>query len=290
MDVRSATSLIRKNIPFYLAGALLLLGMKYYYSCGNPDSLSWILAPTVWWVSALSKIPFTKVPRTGYVSHSYRFIIAASCSGLQFLMISMTALVFSYIHRMRTTKGKIGWMFLSAFASYLLTIFVNGFRILFSIFIPIYLGMEGSGTAGSGAARAWSIWLTPERLHTIIGAAVYFTALSAICRLGEYASRKCFAAPGTFLRENSRYQAGFCPTGTLGGWAVPAFWYFSIVLGIPFLNRAYRNRPETFTDYALLLTAVCLTVITFHCILAGICRHVNRLASGRYHKNHNNGE
>ena len=90
--------------------------------------------PTARWVSALSGIPFIKVPQTGYVSHSCRFIIAASCSGLQFLMISMTALVFSYIHRMRTIKGKIGWMALSALASYLLTIFVNGFRILFSNF------------------------------------------------------------------------------------------------------------------------------------------------------------
>ena len=54
MDIPSAKSLIRRNIPFYLAGALLLLGMKYYYSRGDPDSLSWILAPTARWVSALS--------------------------------------------------------------------------------------------------------------------------------------------------------------------------------------------------------------------------------------------
>ena len=127
MDIPSAKSLNRRNIPFYLAGALLLLGMKYYYSRGDPDSLSWILAPTARWVSALSGIPFIKVPQTGYVSHSCRFIIAASCSGLQFLMISMTALVFSYIHRMRTIKGKIGWMALSALASYLLTILSTAF-------------------------------------------------------------------------------------------------------------------------------------------------------------------
>lgn len=272
MDVRRAKSLIRQNIPFYLAGALLLLGMKYYYSRGDPDSLSWILAPTAWWVSALGNIPFTKVPRTGYVSHSYRFIIAASCSGLQFMMISMTALVFSYIHRMRTLKGKTGWMALSALASYLLTIFFNGFRILFSIFIPIYLGMAGSGTAGA------------QRLHTIIGVAVYFTALFVICRLGEYVSRKCSAATGTSGRETSLCRAGCTPIRALGGWAVPAFWYFSIVLGIPFLNRAYRNRPGTFTDYALLLTAVCLTVITLSCICAVIRGHISRLASGRSRK------
>lgn len=289
MDIRSAKSFIRQTIPFYLAGAAFLLGMKYYYSRMDCGSLSWILSPTAWWVSALSGISFIKVPQAGYVSHSYRFIIAASCSGVRFLMISAAALVFSYIHRMRTMKGKLGWMALSALASYLLTIFVNGFRILFSIFIPIYLGMTGSGTpgagmagsgtagpgtAGSGMAHAWSIWLTPERLHTIIGAAVYFTALFAICQLGEYASRRCSSVSGTSRCWNSRTRSGISPMKALGGWAVPSFWYFSLVLGIPFLNRAYRNSPGTFTDYALLLTAVCLTLVVLHGTCSAIIRHM----------------
>lgn len=306
MDIRSAKSFIRQTIPFYLAGAAFLLGMKYYYSRMDCGSLSWILSPTAWWVSALSGISFIKVPQAGYVSHSYRFIIAASCSGVRFLMISAAALVFSYIHRMRTMKGKLGWMALSALSSYLLTIFVNGFRILFSIFIPIYLGMTGSGTpgtvtagtagagmagsgtagpgtAGSGMAHAWSIWLTPERLHTIIGAAVYFTALFAICQLGEYASRRCSSvsgtsrcrnSPGTSRCRNSRPRSGISPMKALGGWAVPSFWYFSLVLGIPFLNRAYRNSPGTFTDYALLLTAVCLTLVVLHGTCSAIIRHM----------------
>ena len=283
MDIRSAKSFIRQTIPFYLAGAAFLLGMKYYYSRMDCGSLSWILSPTAWWVSALSGISFIKVPQAGYVSHSYRFIIAASCSGVRFLMISAAALVFSYIHRMRTMKGKLGWMALSALASYLLTIFVNGFRILFSIFIPIYLGMTGSGTPGAGMAHAWSIWLTPERLHTIIGAAVYFTALFAICQLGEYASRRCSSvsgtsrcrnSPGTSRCWNSRTRSGISPMKALGGWAVPSFWYFSLVLGIPFLNRAYRNSPGTFTDYALLLTAVCLTLVVLHGTCSAIIRHM----------------
>lgn len=240
MDIPSAKSLNRRNIPFYLAGALLLLGMKYYYSRGDPDSLSWILAPTARWVSALSGIPFIKVPQTGYVSHSCRFIIAASCSGLQFLMISMTALVFSYIHRMRTIKGKIGWMALSALASYLLTIFVNGFRILFSIFIPIHLGMSGTartdiygpawaetaGASGPAPARTWSIWLTPKQLHTIIGTAVYFTALFAVCQLGEYVSRKCSAAPGTIPPGKQPGPGRILPHKDPGKMGCPLFLVF----------------------------------------------------------------
>ena len=73
-----------------------------------------------------------------------------------------------------------------------------------------------------------------------------------------------------------------------GKMGCPSFWYFSIVLGIPFLNRAYRNRPQTFTDYALLLTAVCLTVITFYCICSELHRRICQLTSGRYRKKHEN--
>ena len=147
---------------------------------------------------------------------------------------------------------------------------------------------ETAGSSGPAPARAWSIWLTPKQLHTIIGTAVYFTALFAVCQLGEYVSRKCSAAPGTSHRGNSRVRAGFYHIRTLGRWAVPSFWYFSIVLGIPFLNRAYRNRPQSFTDYALLLTAVCLTVITFYCICSELHRRISRLTSGRYRKKHEN--
>ena len=57
MDIPSAKSLNRRNIPFYLAGALLLLGMKYYYSRGDPDSLSWILAPLPGGSAPLAEFP-----------------------------------------------------------------------------------------------------------------------------------------------------------------------------------------------------------------------------------------
>lgn len=279
MDIRSVKTSVRQTIPFYLAGAFLLLGMKAYYSRADCAGLSWILSPTVWWVSALSGISFIKDPRAGYVSHTYRFIIAPSCSGFRFLMISAAALIFSYIHRMRGRREKAAWMAISIVASYLLTIFVNGFRILFSIFLPIYLGMAGTAHGELPAATPRG-WLTPERLHTMIGTAVYFSSLFGICQLGEYVSQKCAASPIKSPHGSGQSRAGCSLAGTVRGWAVPSFWYFTLVLGIPVLNRAYRTRPGAFADYALLLTAVCLTIITFHGICTQIRRHAGRRKSG----------
>ena len=65
---------------------------------------------------------------------------------------------------------------------------------------------ETAGASGPAPALAWSIWLTPKQLHTIIGTAVYFTALFAVCQLGEYVSRKCSAAPGDVYKR----QCIFC--------------------------------------------------------------------------------
>jgi hypothetical protein len=49
----------------------------------------------------------------------------------------------------------------------------------------------------------------------------------------------------------------------MGIW-VPVFWYFFVVLGIPFLNRAYERRPEAFTEYAIMLGIVCTGVLAVY--------------------------
>lgn len=47
---------------------------------------------------------------------------------------------------------------------------------------------------------------------------------------------------------------------------MPMFWYFAIVLGLPFLNRAYEHESRKFTEYAVLISAVCLTVAALYCL------------------------
>ena len=72
-------------------------------------------------------------------------------------------------------------------------------------------------------------WLSPEQLHTVIGIAVYFTALFA------------------------GYQAA--DTGMR--WISPVFWYFFLILGIPLLNHSYKRHGKRFAEYAVQIFIVC---------------------------------
>lgn len=260
---------IRDNLFFYLIGLTFILGIKYYYSSADTDSLRWILAPTAWWAGILGGIPFEYVSPAGYVSHSFRFIIAASCSGVQFMIISTSALIFSFVHRMKTWKKKMGWTITSLAFSYLSTVLINGIRIVLAIYIPLML--QGSNHYGA--------WLTPERLHTIIGIAVYFSSLFILYRGADSFSwnisgQAGYSLTGTCLPPRS----GEVLTQTLSRYRAPVFWYFAIVLGIPLLNRAYRSEGARFAQYALLMSAVCLAILFLVCLITVLIQHKNILS------------
>lgn len=274
MTFNKAKSFIWKNRIYYLAGFVIVFGLKYFYSKAGSNELKWILTPTAWWVRILSGIAFEYEPHVGYVSHDARFIIASSCSGVQFMIISMATLIYSYVHRMRTMGKGFCWISLSIGASYLLTIFVNGFRIVFSIYLPLYLSRT-DGYRG---------WITPEKLHTITGIVVYFTSLFAIYHIAGYISHNIACKQ----EENPEpvdcmdlKHPGQSFTEMLGSYLPPVFWYFSIALGIPFLNRAYKNDGGRFMEYAALMTAVCLTILCLFCLITIIRKHIGR------RKNHN---
>lgn len=220
-------TLIKSNRIFYLAGILLIFGMKYFYSRSTVNSLTWLLAPTVWWVQVLSGIPFHFVPCAGYVNHTYQFVIARSCSGMQFMIITIATLLFPFIPHMETCRKKIRWTISILPASYILTILVNVIRILLSIYLPVIMAKSLSGG-----------FLTPSRLHTLIGTFVYFTSLFLIYHLAGLFSRRSFPE--------------ILP---------PVFFYLALVLGVPLLNRAWQNGEKQFAEYALLVVCVCLTVL-----------------------------
>lgn len=233
-------SSIRQNWFFYLLGTAIILTLKLFYRNAGPDELKWILTPTARWVSILSGIDFQYEPQLGYVSHSFQFIIATSCSGVQFMLVCIAVLLFSHLHRLGTKKSSLCWFIASIAASWVYTVFINGFRITASIYLPLALGK--TGILGG--------WLTPERLHTAIGTAVYFMGLLALYRAAGYAS----------LKIAGIYSAVSPPTG-IQKYLSPVLWYFGIVLGIPFLNRAVRRDWGNFGEYALLVTTLCLVFL-----------------------------
>ncbi len=242
--------IMKKNFCIYIPAVLLVLAVKIFYRAADSDSLLWILAPTTWWVRILSGIPFAYSAQVGYVSHAYRFIIAPSCSGVRFLLLVFVMLVFSYTHMAASVRKKYCWMGFSAIFAYASTIFVNGIRITVSIYLPLVLKDAG----------LMSGWLNAQRLHTIIGTSVYFSMLFVVYGIAGKICRRLFACTESQfpmpLREDDRrgQKNSRCLTA-------PVFWYFVMVLGIPFAGRLYRNDWAGFWQYTFLVTGVCTSVV-----------------------------
>ncbi len=317
MNTQKITGFLRQNLLFYTLGFFILFGMKYYYSQADAENLRWILGPTARWVEALSGIPFVYAPGMGYANHSLRFLIAPSCSGVQFLIITAAMLIFSFVHAAadfrfpghsslkrsslpircghhgqdlaetagtasdadtatstqaadpektlpatgkppqgsalaRTGKG-LCWILVSLLLSYLFTVFVNGLRIIAAIYLPLFFERF----------HVFRGFLTADRLHTMIGAVVYFAALLTI---HQFVGLLFAQAHGTDKRQ--------APALLLRKCLSPVFWYFSIVLGIPFLNRAYQKSGAGFTDFCLLVTLCCGSVLLLYGLVFLICRRL----------------
>lgn len=253
MTLKKEIDLLRQNFIFYLAGILMILGLKCYYRQADCDSLLWILAPTTWWVQLLSKIPFTYISGTGYVNHSLRLLIAPSCSGVRFMTIVFATLVFSFVHMVASSQNSPAsespqsphpkvkgfcWIAASALLSWLFTVVVNGLRIITAIYLPLYL--EDVGLMKG--------MLTQDRLHTMIGVVIYFIALLTIYRL-----------IGRFVQKRPLHKC-----------ASPAFWYFMLTLGLPFLHRT-GNGSADFAEFAVLVIGCC-TLILLPYIIVMFCQ------------------
>lgn len=228
MDKTQIRTRIQNNWPLYTAVFLVTLVMRYFCRTNDTDTLIWILAPTVRWARILGGISFEYLPHQGYVNHGYQFLVAASCSGSRFMLLTFLMLVFMPAGtREKGKRSKCGRLLFSMSWAYLCTVFVNGIRIVLSVRVPIMLEelhlMEG--------------WLTPDRLHTLLGTVTYFTSLCVI------------------------YWCAASNTGNIR-LLVPVFWYLLIVLVLPLSKRIWRNEWAGFGEYAVLIAGVCMAVGT----------------------------
>lgn len=249
MNSYSFKEMLQKNFIFYLMGILTLLFLKLFYAKASCEALRWILGPTARFVTLMTGISFSYEPGMGYVNHSLKYVIAPSCSGVRFLIILISMLIFSFVHRAK--KGFL-WTVLSLPVSYVLTVLVNVLRIILAIYIPLFLRQTGF----------YSSYLTQDTLHTAIGTATYFASLLVIYHLTD----ACFVKPSGKQKKSRNLQ-----------YLVPAFWYFMIVLGIPFLNHAYTKSGEKFTGYAALISFVCLPILLLFCLIGTIRKRFKAL-------------
>lgn len=239
-----AKTTVKKYWFLYLLSIGILAALKYAGRITDSNALTWILTPTTRWVSILCNIPFEYLPHEGYVNHVHQFLIAPSCSGIRFMMITFLMLVFSFLYQMNDTRVGYLWFFLSAAFSYTSTIFVNGIRIAVSIYLPSLL--EDLGLMKG--------WLTPDRLHTLIGTVIYFSSLCIIYPLAASIFRHAFLPTSKELTE--------LPSAPFLKLYIPTFWYLLFVLALPFVVRIYRKDWEGFGQYALLILCVCFSVTT----------------------------
>ncbi|MCI0664402.1 MAG: exosortase K [Acidobacteria bacterium] len=201
--------------------------LKLYYSTASADNLRWILAPTTTLVELLSGASFEFESRAGYISRERGFLIANSCSGVNFLI---TAFLMLSIRKLLGDRSKNpGWGFIptAAAIAYLVTLVANTARIS----IALRLRQMPADAA----------LLSPDQLHRFEGVFIYFGFLLLLYLASEKMSSE--KTSGQFRQ-----------------YLFPLLVYYATMLGIPLANGAYRQGVD-FLEHALFVLLIPLLLI-----------------------------
>jgi exosortase K len=142
--------------------------LKSYYAEASANDLRWILGPTTVLVERLTGCSFEFEAGAGYISKANFFLIAPSCSGVNFLMTSFLMLSFKWIWSFRSKTAQLLTLPLAAAIAFFVTLFANSVRI-------------------SLAMRFQA--LTNGQLHRIEGIVIYFGFLLTLFLLAEKAPK-----------------------------------------------------------------------------------------------------
>ncbi len=208
--------------------------LKFYYASTNVDGLRWVLAPTTWLVEFISGMRFTFESNAGYMSSDHTFLIAASCSGINFLITAF--LMLSLWKLWKSHNGNMEWHFLplAIFYAYLTTIIANATRI------SIALNMRDIDPA--------TIGLSLEQFHRLEGIVVYFGFLIALFFLSE--------SFGSVDRTSSR------PIN-FRRYIFPFAIYYAVTIAIPLVNGAYNQGLEFWEHSLFVLTVPFIMILPF---------------------------
>jgi exosortase K len=223
---------------------LCALTLKLYYSAASVNDLRWILAPTTLAVELVSNARFTFESYSGYVNSDHTFVIAASCSGVNFFITAFLMLAFGQLWRAKSSR--IGWRFLpcSAACAYLATVIANTVRITTA------LQLHGKQLAIGG--------LNPNQLHRFEGIFIYFGFLLLLFMLSE---RNYVRTP--MHRGSDRVNSESAVNSRRGKqYLFPLAIYYATTLAIPFANAALRGTTATdFWEHAAFVVLTPMLVI-----------------------------
>lgn len=272
LDMRHALCHLKHSAPYYLAAILVALALKQHYSLAGVEELKWILSPTAGLVSMLSGEPFIFTAGTGYVCDAGRVIIAPGCAGVNFMLMAFGMAAFTGLHHMGSGRHRFLWLAGSLAAAYLLTLGVNAFRILLSIY--------------TFQTDIFSSDMTWEWVHRLEGVVIYFffqyLFYSMIRKIiKRYTSAEPVSSSGWRLALSGRsIEVG--KTALTG--LTPIAWYLAITLAVPFLNHAPQKTGGRFYGHAAMVLSLCLS--TWICIVAAkLCgQGIRLLFTGGYRK------
>jgi exosortase K len=239
--------LILQNAIFYMLTLLTLYGLKYHYSQAGSEDLKWILTPTAAMVQGVSGIRFEHEAHTGYVNREHRVIIAPACAGVNFLIIAFGMAAFVGLHHCSGLRRKLMWLAVCAAAAYALALVANTFRVVISIHLY--------------QAAFYNEWITPERVHRMAGAMIYFFFQ---CLFYFIIHKVIHAFPSEASARDRAETAGRASGRKsillLRQGLAPLGWYLSVALAVPLLNAAFRNHSSRFGEHCAMVIAVCLMV------------------------------
>lgn len=204
----------------------LALALKIHYSLAESGDLSWILVPTVDIVEPLSGIRFEQEAYAGFVNRARGVIIAPSCAGVNFLIISFLMAGVQGILHFERCRARAAWLSFSLIAGFFLTISINSLRIIISI------ALHEADIHSSG--------IMADEAHRLMGAGLYLTAL----HIYFHAVRSFL----NILRPAHKSAAGLDETAT-GFYLprlLPLFCYLFVTLFLPLLKCPGASAQQVF--------------------------------------------
>jgi exosortase K len=225
------------------------LALKAFYSTASVNELRWILAPTAFLVEIVTGERFIFESYAGYINSEHSFIIASSCSGVNFLIAAFLLMTLGTLFR----HGRVSWGFLplAACLAYLTTIIANTIRITTALSLR--------------RADVDIVWINPDQMHRFEGIVVYFGSLVLLFILMEKADRT--SRTQSYFPAHRRYL-------------LPLLIYYVTTLGIPVINATYRGTGfSTEIREHLLIVLITPAMII---LATSACGHLIRKSPTRY--------
>lgn len=161
-----------RDFAYYLAIAGVFVAMKFIYSGLSTDELRFFLLPLDRLVGLITGSTSVYIAGQGFYHPSFDILIDKSCSGFNFFALCFIMLGFLSVRYFKHTRHRIIAILAFFFLACILVTFVNGARILTSIF--------------TGAMSATSAYRQDALMHEAEGAFIYLFFLIMIYTLFNF--------------------------------------------------------------------------------------------------------